>query len=436
MMRMLMIRMTALLLGMLLFSSVAFAEDALIAAPEYPQMASYPTLEYSDEAYQAWRASLAAQRRDSGYQVGMTTFLTASTGEILSGAEGENRVYSPLSLYVALAMLSEISGGETQAQLLALLGCERVEDLRQRTADLWNATYRNDGAVTRLLATSLWLNESIPFNAETLRLLAESYYAASYRGRMGSTAFDAALQDWLNQQTNGLLSGPVSDLRLPSDGVLALASAVSFSARWSNTFRPAANVDGVFHSPVGELPCTFMRTNTRDELFWGDSFRAVRCDFEQGGAMWFILPDEGQTPDALLADENCLRFLAGDRSGADSRRVLIHLSVPKFDVSSQMELSEGLRALGVTDVFDAEAADFSPLTSAEMPLFLSQVRHDARVTIDEEGCQAAAYTVMMMCGGALPQEMDEVDFVLDRPFLFVITSEDGLPLLIGVVNQP
>jgi hypothetical protein len=30
---------------------------------------------------------------------------------------------------------------------------------------------------------------------------------------------------------------------------------------------------------------------------------------------------------------------------------------------------------------------------------------------------------------------DEIDFVLDRPFLFVITGEDGLPLFIGIVNQ-
>ena len=34
----------------------------------------------------------------------------------------------------------------------------------------------------------------------------------------------------------------------------------------------------------------------------------------------------------------------------------------------------------------------------------------------------------------LPEE--EVDFVLDRPFLFAITGVDRLPLFVGVVNQP
>ena len=66
---------------------------------------------------------------------------------------------------------------------------------------------------------------------------------------------------------------------------------------------------------------------------------------------------------------------------------------------------------------------------------LSQAKHDARMTIDEEGCTAAAYTVMAMAGAAAPPK-EEIDFVLDRPFLFAITGIDGLPLFIGVVNHP
>lgn len=31
---------------------------------------------------------------------------------------------------------------------------------------------------------------------------------------------------------------------------------------------------------------------------------------------------------------------------------------------------------------------------------------------------------------------EEVEFVLDRPFLFVITSNDGLPLFVGTVYRP
>ncbi len=71
----------------------------------------------------------------------------------------------------------------------------------------------------------------------------------------------------------------------------------------------------------------------------------------------------------------------------------------------------------------------------DMPAYVSKAEHAARVTVDEEGVVAAAYTVLAMSGAAAPPE-DEIDFVLDRPFLFVITGAHGLPLFVGVVNQP
>ena len=58
------------------------------------------------------------------------------------------------------------------------------------------------------------------------------------------------------------------------------------------------------------------------------------------------------------------------------------------------------------------------------------------VTIDEEGIEAAAYTILADAGAAPPRDTAEINMVLDRPFLFVIESRDGLPLFAGIVNDP
>ncbi|MDE7233585.1 MAG: serpin family protein, partial [Ruminiclostridium sp.] len=114
--------------------------------------------------------------------------------------------------------------------------------------------------------------------------------------------------------------------------------------------------------------------------------------------------------------------------------VIVHYSVPKFDVSSEIGLNEGLKALGVTDVFDWETADFSPLAENPEELYVSSARHAARVAIDEQGCTAAAFTeISVMAGGGAPP--DEMDFVLDRPFLFVVTSDTDGILFAGTVNS-
>jgi serine protease inhibitor len=54
--------------------------------------------------------------------------------------------------------------------------------------------------------------------------------------------------------------------------------------------------------------------------------------------------------------------------------------------------------------------------------------------IDEKGVTGAAYTLSLRGMGAPPDEI--VDFILDRPFLFVVQGHDGLPLFVGIVNQP
>lgn len=48
-----------------------------------------------------------------------------------------------------------------------------------------------------------------------------------------------------------------------------------------------------------------------------------------------------------------------------------------------------------------------------------------------------AFTVLEAPNGATAMpELEEIDFYLDRPFLFAVTSADNLPLFAGVVNQP
>ncbi len=111
-------------------------------------------------------------------------------------------------------------------------------------------------------------------------------------------------------------------------------------------------------------------------------------------------------------------------------------SLPKFDVVNEMDLIEGMKAMGVTDIFDSTVSDFTPMTDTPM-LYVSQISHAARVTIDEKGCTAAAFAVINIGPGGMPSpELDEIDFVLDRPFLFIVSSRDNLPLFAGVVNEP
>ena len=419
----------------------------------YPETAPYPdeteyinplTGDFDDEGfsqvYDAWRESLLAQR-EAGQRLaddpgGLPAFLRAAIPQFLSGSPGENRACSPLNVYMALAMLAELTGGESRQQILDLLGAESGEALRAQANALWQAHYRSDGGTTSILASSLWLNQEISFLPETMETLANTYYASSYQGEMGSADFDRALQDWLNAQTGGLLEGQIQDITLDAETVLALATTLYFQAKWADEFSESRTSPQSFHTLTEDITCDFMHGSRVSTYYWGERFGAVGLPLENGGGtMWFLLPDEGYTPEDLLSDDQAMAFLLSDGEWENSKDLIINLSLPKFDITSKLDLGEGLKALGITDVFDPQVSDFTPTTRDLEGIFLSQARHGVRVAIDEEGVTAAAYTVMSMAGASAPPE-DEMDFTLDRPFLFAVTSDAGLPLFVGSVYRP
>ncbi len=411
----------------------------------YPDEADYTNAdgEFDDKgyskAYDAWQEDVRARRAITGYADGMDGFMTKSIRQFLSGAEKENRIYSPLNVYMALGMLAEVTDGSSRQQILDLLGSSDMESLRRKAADLWNASYRNDKAVTSILANSLWLNKDVTFHTGTLQSLADHYYASSFKGSMGSDQFNQMLQNWLNEQTGGLLKEQAANEEFSADTVMALASTIYFRARWHHEFLKENTKQDVFHAASGDVTCDFMKKdNMQDTYYWGEKFSAVSQRLEGTGSVWFLLPNENTTAEELLSDSEALEFFvtAEKNSWENQKHAAINLSVPKFDVTSRFELKDGLKKLGVTDVFAPETSDFSPMTEDDKALYVSTADHAARAAVDEEGITAAAYTVIGIDATAALMPEDEIDFVLDRPFLFAVTGSDGLPLFTGIVNQP
>ena len=426
----------------------AVIEAKAIALAEYPEMATYPDeMEFWNddgtfddegfsEVWDAWREDKKAQTdQPEGYDEGYDDFCAVSLRQFLGG-EGKNRVYSPLNVYMALGMLAELTDGESRQQILDLVACDSIETLRQRASSMWNANYCNDGAVTSILGASVWLDDSITYVPETLERLAETYYADAYAGEMGSDAYNEALRSWLNDQTGGLLKEQADTIHLSPDTILALATTIQYRAKWSNEFNESNTTPDTFHSPDGDVTCDFLHTSGTNTYYWADQFSAISRSLRESGQMWFLLPDEGIDAEALLDDPQALNLLLhGGEDWENQKFLIVNESIPKFDVVSQLDLIDGLQALGVTDVFDGAVSDFSPTVENADGIYVSQARHDARVAIDEEGVTAAAYTIMAEAGAAMPPE-EEVDFTVDRPFLFGITSRTGQLLFVGLVQNP
>lgn len=413
-----------------------------VAAAEYPKMAQKPNgddyhnrYKAYDEAYKTWQKSQRQQyNQPDGYADSLTEFFYASMTQFLQG-DG-NPTYSPLNVYMAMAMLAETTGGNSRQQILDLFGVDTIEQLREQAGYVWNAHYSDDGETTLLLANSLWLDDEYIFNKQTAQLLADRYYASSFHGDLGTETMDKQLQSWLNNNTGDLLKEQTKDMGLDPETVFALASTVYFTAGWKGKFSEGNTRDAVFHTSNGNLTTPFMNKSIQCTYYWSDNFGAIALELTGENRMWLILPDEGYTTDDILTSDDYLRMTLDPIGWENKHGYKVNISLPKFDVDSQTDLIEGMKAMGVTDIFDYTISDFTPMTDTPM-LYVNQINHAARVSIDEDGCIAASFTVISNAPGAAPPiELDEIDFVLDRPFLFIVSSRDNLPLFAGVVNEP
>ena len=376
------------------------------------------------EASYPARAQKTEERADTAELVRFSS----ETAEVILPA-GENAVYAPVSLYLSLGMLTELTEGRTKEQVTELLGVSDSEALRQWTQSLWRQLYRDEKDSALRLGNAAFLNEAMTFHKEPLEVLAEDYYASSYGLPMGTSGADKAIAAWLDRQTNDLLTDDTGAIRTEKRDLLRLYNTIYYKAAWQAEFFGGATAEDIFTAADGtEQRADFMHISIEGEdVARGEGYRRASLYLKDGGRMTFYLPDEGVTVEELLQRKNILN----EPLAVNDWEVRVNWSVPKFDIHASLELNDALQTLGVTDAFDVSKADFSPLT--EQTAYVESVNQAARVRIDEEGVEAAAYTEVKEAGAAPPRELPEEEMDLDRPFLFAIWK-DGVPLFVGMVQ--
>ena len=405
-----------------------------LASPTMPTR-----IQYKEDSIIEWNKEMSAIIKayaEAG--VDLAEFMERALPVLLGNNEGESIVCSPINIYIAFAMLAEVTVDNTQKEILDVLGVDSIDTLRRQISTIWQATFRDDGKTKALLANSIWLSDEEEYKQETILRLAELYFVSTFSGKVGSEEYNAALREWLNYNTGGLLSDKIEGVKLEEETVLAIASTILLQVGWNSEFSQEKNTEGIFRGTKSNSTCTFMNQSFRDIYYQCKKFTAVKKQLQDGGNMTFILPDKDTSPEALLKSNAFIDFIM-EEEYKSIMTAEISLSVPKFDVSSDIDLAKKMEELGIDEIFDVNKADFDLLSERSEKkdfLYLGKASHAARVRIDEQGCIGTAYTLLKTFGatGAVSPP-PKIDFILDRPFIFVITNAAGIPLFVGIVNQ-
>lgn len=391
----------------------------VIAKAVYPESIAF-------DDYDAKREVLDNNPSDETFLESVNSFSYRTASLVMNGNK-ENVNFSPLSLYYALAVAASGAEGETAGELLSLLGVEDKEHLSSACGNLYRRLYTDNKIGKLKIANSLWINDSFVCKTDFAENAARNFYASSFIADFADSGTAKEMSRWISENTGGVLA-PKIDLN--KSQIFSIINTVYFKDEWTSRFDTSATETGDFYTSGGRaVKCSFMNSDFASAGFVkGEGFTRSSLGLKNGGEMVFILPDKGISARELVSSPEKLEtaFRGGESSWG---RVV--WQIPKFDFGTSLELTDTLKACGISSAF-GESADFGGITDGS--LFISRVSQDTHISIDENGVEAAAFTKIDYDTGTVPS--DEAYMILDRPFIYGIISRDGVLLFAGICDNP
>ncbi|CAO2587243.1 Plasma serine protease inhibitor [Lemmus lemmus] len=347
----------------------------------------------------------------------------------------ENIFFSPLSISIALAMLSTGAGGNTQTQILEGLGFNLTElsqpEIHEGFRLMQRMISRPSPEMDISVGNALILNPAVRIRNNFLSAIKTLYMADTLSTNFGiSDMAKKQINDYVAKQTKGKIVDLIK--KLQSTHVMVLINYIFFKAKWETAFSDKNTHKEDFHvTPKQTIQVLMM--NREDEYHYtvdrDISCTVVRLPYQGNATALFVLPNEGKMQQVEKGlNEGALKNWL---KTAIKRRLSLYL--PKFSIEGTYHLEKILPKLGIKDVFTSHA-DLSGMTD-HANINLSEVVHKAVLDVAETGTEAAAATGIMMMGSALILNPLEVHF--DRPFLMIISDTDTqTSLFMAKVTNP
>ena len=381
----------------------------------------------------------AKAQKFSSPAAGANDFAFRLSKALLKSNGKKSFVCSPYSVWLPLAALVNATDPAQKAALLNALGAAGFseKELNEAAAEmLYSLTNERSKAYGEeyyhnplRIANAVFVDKQYTLNQDFKKVFADSYQGSAQTVDFKSPAAVKTVNDWASKNTEGLIKDIIQEF--DPETVAAIANAIYFSDRWEWEFSPNDTKQDIFHGANGDTQAQFMLREGDNQTYYEDKkLQAMPLTFKTGGGLYILLPKDGDA-NALLSNMTTAYF---DEIQRDSIQATGKLLLPRFKIDSGvMRLVDTLAALGVPLV-DPNLAPITDLVK-EAPLFISDAVQKAVIEVDEKGTTAAAVTVMMMCGAAMPQPTKPFSMVCDKPFAFILYGNGGQILFTGVVNQ-
>ncbi len=318
---------------------------------------------------------------------------------------GENCILSPYSVYIALAMCANGASSETLQQMESVLGMTAAE------LNVYLYALAQNAGQELQSANSIWFRHTNGFtpDADFLQLNAD-YYGAGLFGADFDEQTLADINRWISEHTDGKIENALAQIDPLT--MMYLINALTFDAQWKTPYDSTQIHDGTFYGANGEETAQMMFSEEHWYLDDGNAIGFIK-DYAGGQYSYVaLMPNEGVSMQDYIASLSGETLLATVQNATSTT---VFATMPKYELSSEMQLNETLAAMGMPAAF-TDAADFSRMSS--MDLKIGNVLHQTYLNVDELGTQAGACTIVAMDAKGAAINFKTV--VLDRPFVMAI----------------
>ena len=361
---------------------------------------------------------------DGQFSAGAAEFAVGLLKQCMSA---DNMLISPTSVMLALAMTANGASGETLEQLETALGMD-IGSLNAYLAE-YSAGLDSSGSLKS--ANSIWFLDDldkVTVDGNFLQTNADYFGADVYKAPFDEQTVKD-INTWVSDRTDKMVEDILDNIS--DEAIMYLVNALAFDAEWEKTYTTNDLYDGKFF-PLSGGETSAKMMSSKESLYLSDNGAAGFVKPYKDGRFSFaaLLPDSGVSLEEYVGSLTGERLLSIIRNAEETT---VYTAMPKFSFGYSVELSDALKALGVTTAF-SDQADFSRMaTVTDGYICIGRVLHKTYISVDELGTKAGAATVVEMVNETAM--MDTKYVTLDRPFLFaIIDNETSLPVFLGTVT--
>ncbi|MDJ0730894.1 MAG: serpin family protein [Crocosphaera sp.] len=366
---------------------------------------------------------------DAQVQFGFKLFSTLTKSQ-----EKENVLISPTSIALTLSMLYNGATGSTKREIAQGL---TLENISVNTLNRANQTLHNDlnshEFDSRLIVTnSLWAREGFSFRYQ-FRKNSRSYYQAKITNLdFSSSEARGIMNRWVTEKTQGQIQKIMDSTQ--ADDVLFLINTASFQGLWEIGFDRNLIKDKPFYlmdKSVRNYP--FMSRKGTYNYLETPQLKAVELPYGDGrfSLYLFLAQPENNLPEMVegITPKKLSKLLSQFRKSQGL------LELPRFRLNYEVDLTNALKKLGFSTMFDPNQAEFAQLSSH--PTYINGMKHQTMLVINEQGVTTSPENNVLVKTASMDNLKEEFSLTINRPFLSIIRdNETGNILFMGMIFEP